>query len=224
MNWLEAFGRRVRSPADEPVPEGLPAGRMAVYEQLFFNTHASLLAKGFPVLKALLGDDRWDRLIRLWLQTHDSHEPLFPDIGEEFVAWMAGYPGPSDWPEPPDLLAELAHYERVETSLYLHEDPADWAGWSPLAWPLAYRWRVHELAPGRLPSAPPAQPLLVLAWRDASGKVHVDECSPPAWQLAMALQQGEPLAAALERLAPDAGRDSARSLLQQWQTQDLWRG
>lgn len=223
MNWLQAFGQRIRSPRDAAVPEGLPEERMAVYEQLFFNTQTSLLDKGFPRLKSLLGDARWEQLIRLWLQTHQSREPLFPSLGEEFVAWMAEHPCPAHWPEAPDLLAELAHYERAETSLYLHEDPSAWSGWSPLAWPLAYRWPVHELAPGGLVVAPPDAPLLLLARREPSGQVRVDVLSMAAWQLAMALQQGEPVSSALQRLSGHSGSDHASTLLQQWQQQDVWR-
>jgi hypothetical protein len=223
MNWLEAFGHRIRSPREADVPDGLPAGRMAVYERLFFNTQKSLLDKGFPRLRSLLGDLRWEQLIRLWLQNHRSREPLFPDLGEEFVAWIATHPCPPDWPEAPDLLAELAHHERVETSLYLHEDPPEWSGWSPLAWPLAYRWPVHQSVTDQHPLAPPGHPSLLLARRDASGQVCFDILSMAAWQLAMALQQGEPIDAALRRLTGHAGHDEANTLLKYWRDVDLWR-
>ncbi len=206
------------------MPEGIPTARMAVYERLFINTQSALLEKGFPLLRSLLGPDRWNELMRRWLQTHQSREPLFPRLGEEFVHWLADLPFPPHWPEPPDLLAELAHYERVETSLFLHHDVAHWTGWSPLAWPLAYRWPVHRWPIDPLSgNTPVTQPTLLLAFRDAEGLVRWEVLSPAAWHLATALQQGEPLQEALARLTAGAPDDPAAEVLARWRALDLWR-
>jgi RNA polymerase sigma factor (sigma-70 family) len=42
---------------------------------------------------------------------------------------------------------------------------------SPLAWPLAYRWPVHRLAPGFQPAEPPAVPTFLVVYRDDSDAV-----------------------------------------------------
>ena len=52
MTGLQAqrdFAARIRQPDVHPLPDGVPAGRMAIYEQLFFNTIEGFLSSGFPV-------------------------------------------------------------------------------------------------------------------------------------------------------------------------------
>ena len=68
---------------------------------------------------------------------------------------------------PDAFVLELAHYEWVELALDVSDAQLPERGWSPLAWPLAYRWPVAEIGPGHLPQAAPEQPTLILARRGA---------------------------------------------------------
>lgn len=84
----EMFAAHLRDPqryAAPPVAEE----RIAVYRELFFNNVRDLLAGNFPVLRRLLGRERWERLIRQFYRDHRSATPLFPELGREFLDWLA---------------------------------------------------------------------------------------------------------------------------------------
>ena len=128
-----AFAARIRQPQGEALLPGITAERMAVYEGLFFNNIESFLSSGFPVLRRLFDDARWQRLVRSFIAGHRCATPYFLEIGAEFVGWLQqGFVAEAD--DPPFLL-ELAHYERVELELDVATDELPAQGWSPLAWP-----------------------------------------------------------------------------------------
>jgi hypothetical protein len=186
-----AFARHLREPSRHAPPPGIEARRLRVYRDLFFNAIESLLASGFPVIRETLGDARWKNLVHAFHATHRSRTPLFPQVGREFVDWLAaGHPA---W------LAELAHYEWIEQALFTSDaatDPHDPGGdlldgtpvWSPLAIPLAYAWPVTSIGPGREPTQPAAQPTLVLVRRDPTNVVRFARISPLAYHLMASLR------------------------------------
>ena len=221
------FAARIRDPEGVPLLPGVSAARMAVYEQLFFNNLESFLASGFPVLRSLFDDQRWQRLVRSFLSQHRCRTPYFLQIGEEFVDWLA-QDFVAEAGDPP-FLAELAHYERVELTLDVATDTLPHSGWSPLAWPLAYVWPVQRLGRDHRPAAPPTEPTCLLAWRDRHERVRFQQLSPFAYHLALRLQAGVPSHQALLDLAESSGLAadehyfaSARLLLDDWQRQDIW--
>jgi hypothetical protein len=84
----------------------------------------------------------------------------------------------------PGFLLELAHYEWVEMALSLDErDPAglmaDPEGdllegipvLSPLAWPLSYRYPVHQIKPGYQPDRVPDTATHILVYRNRQDQV-----------------------------------------------------
>lgn len=222
-----AFAARIRQPQGEALLPGITAERMAVYEGLFFNNIESFLSSGFPVLRRLFDDARWQRLVRSFIAGHRCATPYFLEIGAEFVGWLQqGFVAEAD--DPPFLL-ELAHYERVELELDVATATLPTQGWSPLAWPLAYAWPVQRLSAEYQPLHAPAEPTCLLAWRDAAEKVRFQQLSPFAYHLAVRLQAGEASAAALLALAEESGLPAdesyfnhARALLDDWQRQDIW--
>lgn len=172
-----AFTAHLRDPAQVPAPPGMDPRRVVVYERLLFNNLLGLLSNGFPVCVRLLGEPDWRALVRHYFASHHCHTPLFTELAAEFVQWLQVQP---ELPHP--ALAELAHYEWVETALYqLQADPLPEPGdidplqvplrRSPLAWPLLYRWPVHQLGSEDAPSQPPAEPTGLLVRRDADGAV-----------------------------------------------------
>lgn len=195
---LMSMARHVRDPQNNPPPPGIEARRLAVYRQLFFGSIESLLAGGFPVIRASLGAERWQALICAFYADHRCQTPLFTEIAGEFVDFLAE--GGGAGLDLPPWLVELAHYEWVEAALLLSDrrEPAhDPEGGlldgvpvlSRLAWPLAYEWPVSEIGPGFIPQAAPDLPTLLLARRGADLKVYFSRLTPLAHALLSSLAE-----------------------------------
>lgn len=209
-----AFTACLRDPT-AAVPPSLDPTRMGVYRRLIRGNLTGLLGNAFPVCVALLGQDAFDRVVMAFLMTHRSQTPLFTELAAEFVEWLqerAVLPHPA--------LAELAHYEWVETALYqmdaqpLHPLPPgalieQSLQRSPLACALFYRWPVHQLGPDHAPLHPPSEPTTLLVRRDAEGHVQFSVLGTLAAQLLHALGAcpGQTGAAYLHQLAQQHGLD-----------------
>ena len=193
---LLRMARHVRDPQHHAPPPGIEARRLAVYRQLFFGNLESLLSGAFPVARASLGADRWQALVRSFYADYRCRTPLFTELAGEFVDYLET----GEATGVPEWLAELAHYERVESVLLLsaadepaHEPLGDLLDGVPLlsslAWPLAYSWPVAEIGPGHLPQQAPMQPTLILAQRRADQRVHFSRLAPLAHALLLSLQE-----------------------------------
>jgi hypothetical protein len=217
-----SFAAHLRDPANAPAPAGVEERRLAVYRELFLNNVSGLLAGTFPVLHAILGPERWQRLARDFYRSHRSRTPLFLEIPREFLDYLADERAAVE--DDPPFLHELAHYEWVELALAIEEQAladvaADPSGdllegvpvLSPLAWPLAYRFPVHRLSPDFQPAEPPADPSFYVARRDRHDQVGFLHVNAVTLRLVERLQQAPGLtgAAQLEALAdevPQLGR------------------
>lgn len=208
----------VRDPAANAAPPGIEERRLQVYRELFINSVLGLLGGNFPVLRRILGEPAWPELVRAYYREHHCATPLFPELPREFLQYLqaraeAGRGDPPWW-------LELAHYEWVELALDLSEDsdedvPHDPAGdllegvpvVSPLAWPLAYAWPVHQLAPGQVPEAPAPAPTLLLVRRDPGHAVRFHTLSPLTFRLLQRLSEQPDLCGReqLQALADEAG-------------------
>jgi len=210
------FAAHLRDPAHVPAPDGVEDRRMAVYRELFFDNIAGLLAGTFPVLHAILGVERWQRLARDFYRLHRCRTPLFLEIPREFLAYLSDERQAVE--DDPPFLYELAHYEWVELALAIDEQeldnvPADPAGDllagvpvpSPLAWPLAYRFPVHRLSPDFQPAEAPDEPSFYVARRDRDDQVGFMQVNAVTLRLVQRLQQEPGLtgAAQLEKLADE---------------------
>jgi hypothetical protein len=217
--------RHLRDPDGVPAPAGLAAQRVAVYRELLFNNIDSLLAGNFPVIRQMLGDERWRLLVRAFYRDHRCATPLFTEIAREFLRYLDGV----EALEPP-FLRELAHYEWVELALQiaqvesvaqdLQPEGDLLAGapvLSPLAWPLAYQWPVPELGPDYQPDVPPAAPTLLMLRREPGGTVTFSRLSPLAFRLAQRLGEHPRLSGReqLQALAAEAGIDDEPAFLAQ---------
>ena len=103
------FAASIRDPENQPRPQGVPAPRMQVYQELIYNNLESFLATGFPVLKATAGDAMWRALIRDFLRCHQSKTPYLAELGEEFLTYLQNERTQIE--SDPAFLLELAHYE-----------------------------------------------------------------------------------------------------------------
>jgi hypothetical protein len=186
---LMGFAAHIRDPENQPPPKGLENRRLAIYRRLFFNNVSSLLAGNFPVLRSLLDDERWRRLVRDFYSEHRCRTPLFPEVAKEFLRYLQDHRGIR--PDDPPFLPELAHYEWVELALELDERELDDIAadpdgdllegipvLSPLAWPLSYRFPVHCIRPDHQPDEPPSEATHLLVYRNRSDEVRFMQLNP----------------------------------------------
>lgn len=225
---LRTLADHIRDPEHAPAPRDIESRRLRVYRELFFNNVQGLLAGNFPVIRRILDDDAWTLLLRDFFREHPARTPLFPELPREFLHYLdtRADQGRSD----PAWLRELAHYEWVELALQLHETtPADvphapegdlLSGRpvvSPLAWPLAYAWPVHQLGPDFLPDEPPAAPTLLLLLRRDDGQVDFQALSPLTYRLLERLEAFPGLSGRqqLEILGAEAGVADLEALVRE---------
>lgn len=173
------FAGHIRDPDGVAAPGGLEERRLAIYRRLFFGTLDNLFSKNFPVLREIVDDERWRRLIREFMVQHRATTPMFTEIGREFVRFL-------DERQPDGLPAfalELAHWEYLETCVRLAEaDPdkvaadrrGDLLAGTPVLNPTLrlaqYHWPVHEIGPKFQPDSPLEQPMVLAAWRRRDDK------------------------------------------------------
>ena len=118
MSFIEIqneFMSHIRDPNKHNKPDDIEERRIAIYRDLFFNNIEGFISSGFPVLKTLYTDDKWQTLIRRFFSEYDCHSPYFLDIAAQFVNYLT-----SDYKmteHDPAFMIELAHYEWVELDI-----------------------------------------------------------------------------------------------------------
>lgn len=183
------FAAHIRDPDAVAAPEGIEDRRMGIYRDLFYNNVEGFMADSFPVLRALMDDTQWHRLVRDYFARHRARTPLFPEMPREFLQYLEQEHEPAD--DDPPFLLELAHYEWVELALSLSDQEPDWNQLdpegnllsqrpviSPLAWPLGYQYPVHRIGPDYRPEQPGEQPTHLLVYRDAQDEITFVELNP----------------------------------------------
>ncbi|MDR0280698.1 MAG: putative DNA-binding domain-containing protein [Paucimonas sp.] len=186
--------RFIRDPNANPPPPGIEARRLAVYRQLFLGNVQGLLAGSFPVLRATLVGEQWQGLVEDFYARHRCRTPLFTEVAGEWVGYLESRADLPGW------IAELAHYEWIETLLLLsdsadpaHEPEGDLLDGVPLlsslAMPLAYAWPVSQIGPGQVPLETPVAPTLLLAHRGADQMVRFSRLAPLAYALLVSLRE-----------------------------------
>lgn len=205
--FQRAFARHIRDPRRAPRPAGVPARRMAVYNELLFNNITGFLDSCFPVCRTLLGDRRWRRLNRSFFRDWPARTPWFRDIPHEFLNYLNG----GNLGQPlPAWLPDLAHYEWAELALDILEAPPpphnpdgdlmqDNIALNPALFNLHYDWPVHHIGPNYRPRKPRSTHLIV--FRDADEHVQFVEATAVTARL-------------VERLAtaPDSGTTLCREI------------
>lgn len=201
-----AFAAYIRDPHSHPAPRDVDPRRMAMYRELFFNNIDSFLASGFPVLKKILKETQWMAMVQDFFATHKSQTPYFAEIAEEFLSFL--HDERAAQPDDPPFLLELAHYEWVELALSMAEGEAPTRDpqflddplchpviLSELAWPLAYRFPVHRIAPDFQPKEPPEQPTWLTVFRDDEDEVRFMEINAVTYRLLQLIQEKPTVAA-----------------------------
>jgi hypothetical protein len=195
-----AFAAHIRDPQANPRPTDVEERRMAIYRDLFYNNVEGFLADNFPVLRKLTPDRRWHAMARDFLARHRCRTPLFPEFGQEFLAYLEGVRG--ILPDDPPFLLELAHYEWVEVAVAMGDADRDAPAAdpngdpfqevpviSPLAWNLTYRFPVHRIGPEFQPGHPGEQPTHLVVYRDRRDQVQFLEINPVTQRLLQLLKE-----------------------------------
>ncbi|MDZ7802926.1 DNA-binding domain-containing protein [Thiohalophilus sp.] len=196
------FAAHIRDPQASPAPADVEDRRMAIYRELFYNNVEGFMADSFPVLRQLLNDEKWHRLIRHYFASHRATTPLFPEMPREFLHYLE-HERTAEADDPP-FMFELAHYEWVELALSLSDQEPDWPRidtqgdllkgrpqLSPLAWPLSYHYPVHLIGPDFRPDQPSEQPTWLLVYRDARDEITFMELNPVTARLLQLIDNSE---------------------------------
>lgn len=192
-SYQQAFTRHVRDPRAHPRPPGVSARRMNVYNELMFNNVRGFLDACFPVSRELLGERRWVRTARRFFAEHRCTTPLFRQIPEEFVRWIAGRPASVPMP---DYLPHLLHYEWVELALDVNPKETlvpgvDAAGdlmsgrpvLNPVSLLLEYPYAVHKIGSGYRPRPAQKETTFILAFRNHADRVRFIVLNPVSARL-----------------------------------------
>lgn len=238
-DYQAAFAARIRDPRGAPRPPGAPARRMRVYEELLFNNLEGFLLACYPITRRLLGARAWKRTVRRFFAEHRCHSPLFRDIPQGFLDWLA--PRQAELFPALPFLAEFMHYEWLELAVSIAPDEPDPAAIDPAGDLLdgrpalhpgarlaCYRYPVHRIGPRFKPAAPDGQAWCYLLHRDAHDTVRFTALNPATARLVELIQTQQiatqPLTgrAALARIAteldhpdPDALAAAGHPLLEQ---------
>lgn len=204
------FAAHIRHPEQHPRPADVEARRMQIYVDLFYNNIRSFLSSTFPVARSVLGEERWEALVRDFVHRHPSESPYFLEISQEFLTFLADTRPPGL----PPFMLELCHYEWVELALSVAEEEFPEEGVdrdgdlltgipvvSPLIWKLAYRFPVHRIGPAFQPDEPGPEPTQLVVYRRFDDEVRFMQVNALTMGLLDMLEAGNVSGGeALERL------------------------
>jgi len=227
------FANYIRDPANNPAPENIEQRRMMIYQELFYNNIEGFAANGFPVLREITSDEKWHEMIRDFMIKHRCKTPLFHEISREFLAYLDNE---RDITNDPAFIKELAHYEWVELALSVSDADVETRmidskqdillekfNTSPLAWPLAYHFPVHQIGPDFQPQQASDTPTYLLVYRNTDDSVTFLELNPVSTRLIDLLNEGltgqvaaQQIAKELQHPNPEVVIDGARGLINDW--------
>ncbi|HIF51415.1 MAG TPA: DUF2063 domain-containing protein [Thiotrichaceae bacterium] len=176
------FTQHMRDPENNAAPENIEDRRIKIYRELVYNNIEGFMASSFPILRKIIEDEAWHRMMRDYVCNHQSHTPLFPKMPQEFIHYLEHerVEDSADYP----FLLELAHYEWIETSIAMDSREISFEGierqgdllegipvLSSLAMPFAYQWPVHMISPDNLPEILPEQATYIVIYRDRQDEV-----------------------------------------------------
>jgi len=221
------FAAHIRDPDNHPGPEGIEDRRMAIYRDLFYNNVEGFVASAFPVLRTLYNDEDWHALVRDYFSQHQAHTPHFPEMAEEFIAYLSNEFTARKCD--PAYMLELAHYEWMETAATLSQANHGDVDFnpkgnlldepvviSPLAWLLYYEWPVHTISHDQQPEEKPQQPTWIIIYRDREDEVGFIQVTPVTARLMQLLDGEVPMTGrqALEQVATEMNHPQPAVILE----------
>lgn len=210
MQQQYAFAAHIRNPEQVDAPANIEDRRMAIYRELFYNNIENFLSANFPVLRKITQDENWHAMVRDFFIKHRCSTPHFPEIAQEFIAYLNDERAPSNKDFP--FMAELAHYEWVELALTIsdadqhaqaHDPNGDMLSGqpmiSPLAWNLSYHYPVHKISTDFLPLETTGDLTHLVVYRDRLDEIHFLEINAVTQRLLQLIREN-PQASGLEIL------------------------
>ncbi|WP_176562852.1 HvfC/BufC N-terminal domain-containing protein [Paracoccus liaowanqingii] len=204
------------------------ARRFDVYRNNVAVSLSQALARRFPVILRLVGEDFFRALAREYLVADPPRTPVLAEWGTGFAGFLAGFPPLAPWPWMADVARiEVARGRAFHAADARSLDPAALAGTDParlclhlhpslavlrLDHPAVSIWRRHQ--PGAPDHPLPALPEIALILRDPGFDVPVEAIPPADAVLIEALAGGAPLAeAALAAQQVQPGHDPGPRLV-----------
>jgi hypothetical protein len=194
-----AFTRHIRNPSLNKRPKGVEARRMKVYNGLLFNNLEGFLLACFPVLRKVLGQRKWTKLVRAFFTEHRCHTPFFRQIPDEFIHYLNNERGIQE--EDPVFIQELAHYEWVELTVAISNKSVDHDLLNPLGdlmsgcpvltpWMSlqSYAYPVHRISPRFKPTEAEKEATHFVISRNAEDQVKFIVLNPVSLRLLELLQ------------------------------------
>jgi uncharacterized protein len=238
------FTQHMRDPDNNVGPEGIEDRRLKIYRELVYNNIEGFIANSFPVLRKMIKDEQWHKMLRDYVSNHQAHTPLFPKMPQEFIQYLE-HERSEDKEDYPFLL-ELAHYEWIETSISMDSRDISFVGinesgdlldgipvLNPLAMPLAYQWPVHKISPDFLPDSIPEQATYIVVYRDRHDEVGFIELNAVSAKLIEAClnnndQSGKDIllsiAEQLQHPNPEAVVNGGLEMMQDFKSKDIILG
>ena len=193
------FTQYMRDPENSPMPEDIEPRRMSIYADLIFRNIESFITNSFPVLRQVIGDGEWQKILRGFVKKHISKTPYFPKLPLEFLNYLERE---QDETELPEFCIELAHYEWIEISLSFDSKEISFENvdrngdllkgipaLSLLIEPLVYQWPVHKISSDFIPKEKPKQSTYLLVYRDQHYEIGFIELNQIAAKLIEELQK-----------------------------------
>ncbi len=238
QSFQQDMARHLRDPRHTMRPAGVPAPRMAVYNEMLFNNVCGFIDTCMPLSRKLLGDTAWRRLCRTFYRDWPLHTPWFREIPREFVRYLQE--GCLEQPLP-RWLHDLAHYEWAELAVDVMDVMrpvanaqgnlmAEMVVLNPARMDLHYDWAVHRIGEQHKPRKPMDTHLVV--YRDADDAVQFTEVNAATAHV-LALLDAQPMtgtqvmqhiAHQMQHQHPEQLLTFGASLLQQLQKQDIILG
>lgn len=218
QQFQHQLAAHLRDPHHTRRPAGVPARRMAVYNDLLFNNVCGFLDSCFPVSRQLLGEARWRRLCRTFFRDWRSHTPWFREIPREFVRYLRERHIAQPLPE---WLVDLAHYEWAELAVEVmdvtppaHDPEGDMMQARVLINParveVASPWPVHRIGPDWQPRQP--EPTFLVVFRDAQMVVQFAQINAVTAHVLRLLAQGLSGQQAFAQLSKDMAHPDPQAL------------
>jgi len=120
MSRQNQFAAALLSPA-APCPTGLfawngsdPTRRFAVYRNNVTSSLVDALADTFPVVQALVGEEFFRAMARLFVQEHPPRSPILAQYGEHFAEFVEQFAPAQTLP----YLADVARLEMARVRAY----------------------------------------------------------------------------------------------------------
>lgn len=159
--WQSNLLKAIRNP-DQTLPDVDPAG-LAVYRNNYRVGLIDTLTAIYPVVKALVGDEFFVGLARMYLKQHPSLSGNLHHYGTEFSCFLDGFGPARELPYLVDVAklewrVHCAHYARdaisLEASSFGSVSPDEWPRlvlhFAPAValvrsqWPIGQIWRMHQ--------------------------------------------------------------------------------